>query len=261
MFNFKFRKLSVLILLLLVIGLSFSTSFDSRIKSYFYSLSEPIQGSFKMASNETSGWIETIFSFRELEREKERLKKERNELLNKNSELNYLRKENEELRKALELELQKEFELSLAQVRGKDPDQEEIVIGKGGNDGVERGMPVINSQKVVLGQIQEVHRNFSRVRLISHPESSFSAEIKGTEITGKVQGEKGSLLFDFIPQNQEVRIGEVVTTSSLGRSFPRSLLVGKIKDIQKYDVESFQKAEIDPFFNFEDLFVFVITNY
>jgi len=262
MLNSKLRVSGFLILLLiLVLGLSIGTTLDSRVKNYFYSLSSPLQMNLKAVSNEVSGWIEAIFSLKELEEENEELKRERNKLLSDNTELSYLKEENEELRKALDLDVRESFKLSLAQVKGKDPDQNEILISKGAEDNIEEGMPVISSQKVLLGKVQKVYQNFSQVRLVSHPEMSFSARVKDKEITGKIQGKGTYLLFDFIPQEKEISEGEVIITSSLGKIFPKGLLIGEIRKISKRDMDPFQKAEIETYFNYEDLFVFIVAGY
>ena len=43
--------------------------------------------------------------------------------------------------------------------------------------------------------------------------------------------------------------GDIVVTSALGGIFPKGLLVGRIKQIKRSDVEPFQQAEIEPFFD------------
>jgi len=54
---------------------------------------------------------------------------------------------------------------------------------------------------------------------------------------------------------------DIVITSSLGKVFPKGLLIGRIKAIEKKDVEPFQEAWIEPAFNIKRLeTLFIITN-
>jgi rod shape-determining protein MreC len=42
-------------------------------------------------------------------------------------------------------------------------------------------------------------------------------------------------------------------TSALGGIFPKGLLVGKIKEVKKSDIEPFQKTKIEPFFQLKKI--------
>ena len=202
------------------------------------------------------------------------LKLKNQELLSQIVEITELKKENEALRTALELGLEKDFQLELAQVIGKDPSRDSISINKGLQDGVSKDMAVITSQKVLLGRIGEVYQGFSEVILISNKESSFDAKIVKQEIYpvrnnisngvyGIIRG-KGSLevSFELIPKEEEISPGELVVTASLGGVFPQGLLIGEIEEIKKSDIEPFQRATIKTSFNLKNLDnLFIITNF
>lgn len=210
-----------------------------------------------------SSFFETISEIKRLKKENEELKIKNQELMSQITNLIELKKENENLREALNLGLEKEFKVSLAQITSKDISQDFILINKGSKDGIEENMPVITSQKILVGKIYKVYKNYSRVMLLTDKENSFGGKIVGKETLGEVSGEGNlKIIFDLIPQEKEISEGDLVETTALGGVFPKGLLVGKIGKIKKSDVQAFYQAEISPFFNLDKLeTVFIILNF
>ncbi|MDP6703943.1 MAG: rod shape-determining protein MreC, partial [archaeon] len=126
----------------------------------------------------------------------------------------------------------------------------------------EVGDSVITSGKVLVGRIIEVGAEIARVQLISHTQSSFDAKIETKDIIGVLKGEgNGTLFFDLVAQDKELREGDVVTTSKLGGIFPANLLIGEVATVEQVDVETFQKATVSPFFELSSAkLLFVITS-
>jgi len=238
-------------------------SVSPRVKNFFYLASEPVQKWFWEKGARLSNFFETISEIKSLKKESDNLKLKIKTLESENLVLIELKKENEILRKALEIGLKKDFKLVFAQVIGKDVSQDSILIDQGSKDGVRVGLPVITQQKTLVGKISQVYENFSKVQLLSNNESSFDAKISDTEIYGIVKG-KGNFkfYFDLIPKDREIKEGDFLVTSALGGVFPPGLLIGEIKEVKKSDVELFQKAEIKPAFDITELkFLFVITEW
>ena len=261
--RFSARKKKILIViigLLIILSLNF---FQKEVKGFFYSFSAPIQKSLWGAGDRVSDFFESIFRAKNLKKEAEELKLKNQELLAENVSLQNLKKENQILREALEIGLEKDFKLELAEVIGKDIGQDSLLINKGLKNGISEGMPVITQQKAILGKITEIYENFSRVRLISNKESSFDAEIIERDILGVVRGKGGLKIYlDLIPRQKELKEGDLVTSASLGGIFPQGLLIGLIKKVKQRDVSSYQQAEISPFFNVEEIEnVFIILNF
>jgi len=265
-FNFLKNKFLLLIIAILVVFFlnSYREGFyQKKIKNFFYSLSLPLQENFWRAGIKISDFFKTISDINNLKKQNEELKLKNQELLSKIADLENLKKENEILRNALGLGLEKEFNLVMVKVIGKDISRDVIEISKGLKDGISKDLPVITSQKVLIGRISEVYDNFSRIMLISDKNSSFSAKISGSEVSGAIKGKGNFNIFlDFVPKEEEILPDETVITSALGGTFPEGLLVGKIKEIKKSDIEPFQQAEISPFLNINELDqLFVIVNF
>ena len=238
--------------------------FQKEMRGFFYYFSSPIQKVFFKAGKGTADFLAGVFRAGDLKKELDELKNKNQELSTKIIALESLEEENKILREALGLEFQKKFKISLAQVIGKDISQDFLLIDKGAKDNVLKNMPVITQQKVLVGRISEVYDKFSKVMLISHKNSSFNVVVTEQEelsssSTGVVRGEGNlKILFDLIPKEKEIFAEELVFTSALGGIFPEGLLVGKIKEVKKSDVEPFQQAEISPAFdisNIDKLFI------
>ena len=240
----------------IIVALNF---FQKQVRNSFYLISAPIQASLWQAGDKISGFFETITEIKNLKKDNEELKLKIQSLLAENASLIELKNENETLRIALNLGLEKEFKLTLVQVIAKDISQDSLLINKGSKDGLTKNLPVITEQKNLVGRVSEVYDDFSKVMLISNKDSSFDAKVQEQEIFGVVKGDGGSKLhIDRVPQDKEIKSGDILATSVLGGVFPEGLLVGEIKEVKKSDIEPFQQAEISVFFNFsklENLFI------
>ncbi len=260
-------RLAIVIVLIVSFFLTINlTSFAKEVKNFLYLISSPIQRVFWQTGKRISDFFEVFGKIGDLKRENEELKLKIQELLAENVALRELKKENEILRGALEIGLEKEFKLTLSQVIGKDISQDYILINKGAKDGILEGFPVITEQKILIGKISQVYKNFSKVLLISNPKSSFDGKILeggsgDSEVFCRIQGKGNLRIFvDLIPKEKEIKQGDLVVTSALAGAFPPGMLVGKINQVKKIDLEPFQTAQIQPAFdikNLEKLFILV----
>ncbi len=259
----KIKNKFLITLILIIVLILFLNFFDKEVKNFFYLLSTPIQKSFWEAGIIFSNFLETVFEKQNLKKENENLRLRIEELIAENVRLKELKKENEILRQGLNLGLQKEFQLKIAQVIEKDINRDYLKINLGLRDDLRVGLPVITQQKVLVGKISEVYSNFSKIKLISDQESSFDAKISDTEIYGLLKGQGNFKVYlDRLPREKEIKKGEQVMTSALGGIFPPDIFIGEIEEVEKSDIEPFQKAEIKPAFNLQDLnYIFIITNF
>jgi rod shape-determining protein MreC len=261
MSGWDLKKIAAIFVLasVVIVTLNF-TGFSRNIKDFFFRLSSPIQRSFWQGGKNVSDFLTGVLRTGALKKETEDLRLENQELLVRIAGLLEQEKENEVLREALGLGLEKESELILVRVMNKDISQDSILINKGEEDGILGGMTVITEQKVVLGRIGTVYDRFSEVTLISNENSSFGATILEREVGGVIKGKGGSgLSFDLIPKEKEIFENDVVVTSALGGVYPSGLLVGRVKTVNKSDVDPFQSAEITPAFDVGSLdYLFIL---
>ena len=256
--------MGIIVLLVLIFGLNI---FRLQIRNYFYLLYFNVSDIFLHAGKNTSGFLESL-NFKKLENENNSLKKENLELLSNIFLLQESIRENQELKEVMENTQHDTFNLILAKVVGLDLQNDLMLINKGSIDGIFENMPLISSQKVLYGKVLKTYDNFSQVMLISNENSVFNVKIQEMDeiknpIYGLIKGRGDlSLYLDTVSSESEIKENDVLITSALEGTFPSGLLVGKIKSINKNDLKPFQTAEIEQFFDINDIDnLFVVTNH
>jgi len=259
-------KTKLVAAILLIVALFYFLNlngFLSPFKNFFYSISSPIQKNLWNGGINVSQFFSGILDAKNLKKEIDDLNVKNQELTAQIAGLQELKKENENLRQALNLGLEKEFQLKLSYITSKDIFEDSLLIGSGSKDGINKGMPVITKEKILVGRIGEVYDNYSQVILITNKKSSFDSQISEKDIFGVVKGEgNAGLRMELIPKEKEVSPQDIVISTTISNIFPKGLLVGEIKEVKKSDLEPYQSAEIKPAFEFKMAdSLFVITNF
>lgn len=199
-----------------------------------------------------------------LKQENERLQAENIDLRSDNAHLADEARENESLRKELDLAPRDRFRLVAAEVIGRDNASSggAILINRGSSSGIEKGMAVIVGKGVLIGRVEEVTPFSARVLLISDSGSAVSAIAGKTESRGVVRGEYGlGLVLDMVLQSDALFDGDEVITSGLGGDVPRGLFIGTVTSIESSADRLFQRATIAAPIHFDQVrFVSVIMN-
>jgi rod shape-determining protein MreC len=151
-----------------------------------------------------------------------------------------------------------------ASVIGRDPSPflHYVIIDKGSDSGIRRGMPVV-TQQGLIGRIDAVTSGASRVQLITDPASSVNVRLQQTRTEVVLSGSiTGDLTLDMIPQDVTVQIGELVITSGLGGNYPSDILIGQVTGVKRQSYDLFQTASVQSIVDFSNLtVVLVITNF
>ncbi len=151
-----------------------------------------------------------------------------------------------------------------ALVIGRDPSPflRYVIINRGSNDGIRRGMPVV-SDKGLVGRVDAVIADAARVQLITDANSAVSVRLQQAATDAMLRGSpNGELTADMISQDAEINVGDVIFTSGLGGNYPPDLLVGQVIGKRRLDYELFQQAAVQPVVDFANLkIVLVITNF
>ena len=157
-----------------------------------------------------------------------------------------------------------ENEYITAAVIGRDisPFLHYIIINRGSDDGLRRGMPVVSSQGLV-GRVAAVTAGGARVQLITDPDTAINVRIQPSGAEALLQGSiTGDLTVEAIPQDANLQNGDLVLTSGLGGNYPPDILIGQISGVRQRPVELFQSATIEPVVDFSLLeIVLVIVNF
>jgi rod shape-determining protein MreC len=137
-----------------------------------------------------------------------------------------------------------------------------VLINRGSDHGIRRGMPVVTQQGLV-GRITAVTANAARVQLITDPASTVNVRLQPSGAQAVLTGQiTGDVILDMIPQEAKVQVGDLVLTSGLGGGYPPDLLVGQVTGIRGRDQDLFQRATVQTVTDFSKLeIVLVITNF
>lgn len=229
-------------------------------RSFFINFFGGIQEKIWIRSQNKSSLFFGLVNGLGIQMENESLKKENQSLLFQLNQCGSLGEENQELRTLLSLRPNKKFEYVDAQISGRSIDGEAVFINKGLKDKIQEGQAVINREHVFVGRIEKVYEQNSLVRLLADPSFKINVEIGAAKIESIAKG--GSFLSLELPKEKEIEKGALVITGKLQKEIPHGLLVGKILNIRKTDLNSFQQLEIKPFVASKELKrLFVIISF
>jgi rod shape-determining protein MreC len=151
-----------------------------------------------------------------------------------------------------------------AAVIGRDPSPflHYIIINRGSNDGIRRGMPVVTNQGLI-GRVDAVIADAARVQLITDPASSVNVYLQNADTSAVLFGSvTGDLSLDLISPNAIVEPGDLILTSGLGGGYPSDLIIGQVVTMRTLEFELFQQATVQPAVDFSRLeIVLVIINF
>jgi len=129
-----------------------------------------------------------------------------------------------------------------------------LKIDKGSGDGLRENQPVIAAGGLV-GKVTSVTGGTAEVRLITDGQSGVSAQVFPAGVTGVVRPEVGNpedLLLEHVESGQRVTEDTLVITSGFtsGRTeslFPRGIPIGRVKEVDLDELETYQRVHVEPF--------------
>lgn len=203
------------------------TYMDTAVSPFYFLANGPRQ----MLDNVS----QTLATRAQLELENQAL---RQELLLKNCELLLLgqcKQENARLRELLGSPLRQDEQKMVTQVisTSTDPYSDQVVIDKGLDNGVYVGQPVI-SNKGVVGQVIATNKLTSRVLLICDASHALPIQVlrNGIRVIVAGNGCAGDLQLEHLPGNTDIRVGDVLVTSSLDGRFPEGYPVAVVSSVK-----------------------------
>ena len=161
------------------------------------------------------------------------LKKEMEYLKQQKFNNAYLSSENEIFKRALDMSDSRGFEQNFSITAKvildqKSPFLKSILINKGTNSGVGKGMTVF-SENYLMGIIIETNFLTSRVLLLTDLNSKIPVIIegKGTSALLEGTGKKKDLYLNYLPDNYEIEAGKIIFTSGKDGYLVEGIAVAK----------------------------------
>jgi len=253
---FLFRRYTILTFIVFLL-LSALILMSLRVKQrkgidFFDALLMELTSPFQKGSTAVFKTIHGVFQnyiiLIHLQRENVMFKQKIAELQKENSQLKEMAIANERLEKLLQFREKISSSAIAAEVIGQDPSSwfKSLTINKGEKNGVKKGMAVISPEGVV-GQILKTAPYHSTVLLITDYNSALDSIIQRTRAKAIVEGiGENRCQLKYLLRSEDVMIGDVVVTSGLGGNFPKGLMVGEIRKVDKKEHGIFQNAEIVP---------------
>lgn len=167
---------------------------------------------------------------------------------------------NTRLQKLLNFKESYDQPMLATRIVGKDPSLwfRTVIVDRGANDGVMKGMPVVNEEGVV-GQVFAVSPNYSKVILAIAPSSAIDVLVQKSRIRGILKG-TGALSYklDYVLKTADVKEGDHIVTAGYGGAFPTGMPVGVVSKVVKKRRGMFLDIEVEPavdFLTLEDLLI------
>lgn len=128
-----------------------------------------------------------------------------------------------------------------------DPYRQQIVINKGSMSGVFVGQPVLDAH-AVMGQVISTSPLNSTVLLITDASHALPVQVSrnGLRTVAVGSGEINRLTLPFLPSNADIRPGDVLITSGLGKKFPPGYPVAKVDAVFQEAGQHFASINATP---------------
>ena len=268
------NKLAVTIVLLSVAFcgmIIYSLQSDANgISSSVSTVVSPLQKIVYNINSRVKETVDFFLNFSEVKLENEQLKQKNAELANELIEYESLKDEVERLREALNFtESRSNYNYVGVNIIGYSGSSlsDGYIIDKGSNDGIAKNMVVV-SYKGLVGKVTKVSSNFAVVQSILNENIAVAVMDQQTrDATGVLQGlsdkkDTNMTVVYNLPIDSDVKEGDIIITSGLGKIYPKEIPVGTVVSVQEDNVKVMKSAVVEPFVNFnklEELFV-VIPN-
>lgn len=219
------------------------------IRSALSTLVYPLQYVVNLPVQATEWMSHSLVTRKTLLQENERLKQEHLLLSSKLQRYEILETENHRLRELLESSFRINDKVLVAELIAVELQtfRRQVVINKGLREGAYDGQPIVDSAGI-MGQIVHVGPFSSTVLLITDPSHALPVQVNrnGLHAIAVGTGQNDKLLLEHLPNNADIRVGDLIISSGLGRRFPSGYPVGEIENISRDPGEPFAKVMIKP---------------
>ena len=254
LFLFRRYTLPIFIILLLLFALILMSLRAKQRKgldlfdALVMEISFPFQKAATLVIKTVHGTFQHYVFLVNLEKENTMLKEKIAQLQEENHRMKEMKLANERLRQLLRFREKSPPSTIGAEVIGRDPSSwfNSVTIDKGEGDGLKKGMAVI-SPTGVIGQVLKISPHYATVLLITDYNSAIDCVVQRTRAKAIVEGKgENRCQLKYLLRADEVAVGDVVVTSGLSGNFPKGLMVGEVKKVDKKGHGVFQYAELVP---------------
>ena len=246
------------------------TGHGEPIRTAVNTILSPIRGVFSDAGDGIRDISAYITEFDALKAENERLRSQLASMEDTIRAAELTLEENAFLREFLSLkESHNDYRFLKCEIVASDASagyRRTLTLNAGTVEGAAIGYPVITPSGVV-GRITEVGGNWAKAAPITELSSAIGAYVERSGDSGVAEGsylyrDAGQLLFNYLEEDADIIIGDLIRTSGVNSYYPRGLLIGEITEILTDPATGACSAVITPTSPLSDLRdVVVLTDF
>jgi rod shape-determining protein MreC len=211
-------------------------------------------------AQEKLSFIPTYFG---LQSENELLRHINIELADEAQRLREAKLENLRLRQLLELKSQLPSTFIAGRIINKNLSllRNTLTLNIGLADGIRERMAVVSIGGLV-GVVTLATQHYSIVNILMNTDFRVSAKIQRSRVDGIIAWDGKAFTLKNIPKMRDIKIGDLVTTSEYGNTFPSNIRIGIVSDVREQESSLFKSISITPsvdFVKLEQVFVIAST--
>ena len=128
-----------------------------------------------------------------------------------------------------------------------DPFTHKILVNRGIGDDVYDGQPVLDAEGI-FGQVTEVMPLTTAITLITDPSHATPVYVKrnGLRAIAFGTGYADELRVSYLTSNADIKVGDILLSSGLGRRFPAGYPVATISNVTTNSNEAFLSIKAEP---------------
>ena len=229
------RLLLLAILSITLMTLDQRTDYVRHVRSGIAVLVYPLQYLVSIPANFLD-WTEEAFASRETLQEKNAdLHRENQALRSQLHKLTFIEAENRHLRELLQSSKRIGERVLIAELLSVDldPYRKQVVINKGDQDDLlYRGQPIVDAYGV-MGKLVHVNPFSSTAMLITDPNHALPVQVNrnGLRAVAVGMGSEGLLELPHLPNNADIKEGDLLVTSGLGCVFPAGYPAARVLEV------------------------------
>lgn len=122
-----------------------------------------------------------------------------------------------------------------------------LILGKGANDGVYVGQPILNASGI-LGHVISVTPLTAVGILVTDADYSLQVRLErtGLRLLAVGQGVPNEFVLQYVPLNSDIRAGDVVLSSGLDDFYPPDYPVGRVVSVDNQSHDGFARIRLEP---------------
>jgi rod shape-determining protein MreC len=206
-----------------------------RVRTLLAVLTYPLVLSAGLPTRAASWLQEALVSRDELERRSRELHRENLVLRGRLQQMEALEAENMRLRDLLGSSFKIGDRVLIAELISVDldPYRQQVLVNKGSSSGVFVGQPVLDA-RAVMGQVIRVTPGTATVLLITDAAHALPVQVlrNGLRTIAEGTGFVDRLQLPNLPNNADIRRGDLLVTSGLGGHFPPGYPVARVTEVQ-----------------------------